>query len=360
VILVYTNLRDFQEKVYYWVFFCISFIIHFDQSKTILFPNLEYDLSAIDQNNFEERALSIFRFQAQHNPTYKNYLQIIGVDPLRINSLLKIPFLPIEFFKTHKVVTTDFIPEMTFESSGTTMKNTSRHYVRKASLYKDSLEKGFRLFYGEPRTWCIIGLLPSYLERQNSSLVFMVNELMAIASHKQSGFYLKDFEKLASELSVLERNKQKTLLIGVTYALLDFAEQYPMRLEHTRIMETGGMKGRRQEITREAVHEFLKNCFRVPGIDSEYGMSEILSQAYAVNDGIFRCPPWMKVFLRDEDDPLSTSIGNTGFINIIDLANFYSCSFIATDDLGKQVQGGFQVLGRSDLSDMRGCNLLVV
>lgn len=224
----------------------------------------------------------------------------------------------------------------------------------------------FHLFYGDPREWCIIGLLPSYLERNNSSLVAMTDELVRQSLHEKSGFYLYDFEKLASTLRALESAGQKTLLIGVTFALLDFAEQFPMHLQRTLVMETGGMKGRKEELTRNAVHEILKQNLGVEQVHSEYGMTELLSQAYSKGAGIFYCPPWMKILLRNEDDPLSmldAPTGNaykSGIINIVDLANLYSCSFIATDDVGKLYSDkSFEVLGRVDTSDIRGCSLLI-
>jgi hypothetical protein len=255
-----------------------------------------------------------------------------------------------------------------FESSGTTATVNSRHFVKDADIYRTSFSKCFSLFYNEAEYWCILGLLPSYLEKGNSSLVFMVNELIQESDHHLCGFHMDDFEKLYHTLLRNEISKQPTLLIGVTYALLDFAEQYPLKLNYTTIMETGGMKGRRKEMIRAEVHDVLKRQFGVDAIHSEYGMTELLSQAYSKGEGLYKCPPWMKIYLRDEDDPLKVKRYNrkatkpsTGLINVIDLANIYSCAFIATDDIGRlHPDGQFEVLGRSDYSDIRGCSLLSI
>ena len=326
-----------------------------------MFINTENRIFIIQKNDFEETALEIFRTQSEKNPVYKKYIEELKVDKLQINSLNKIPFLPVNFFKTQKIKTTNFEENIFFESSGTTQTINGRHFIKDISLYKKSFIEGFKRYYGDPDQWCIIGLLPSYLERKNSSLVFMVDELIKMSKHPKSNFYLHDFEKLSVELKLLENAKQKTLFIGVTYALLDFAEKYPMPLNSTIIMETGGMKGKRKEITRKEVHDFLKKQFGVSSIHSEYGMTELLSQAYSKNNGVFECPPWMKVLVRSEDDPFDISFTGSGIINIIDLANIYSCSFIATDDAGKIFENGdFEISGRIDGSDLRGCNLLVV
>lgn len=322
---------------------------------------------------FEKLALELFLFQYQNNEVYQQYVKALRVDPDSIQSLSQIPFLPIRFFKSHAVKTTVFDSTVVFESSGTTGSINSRHFVKDIELYKESFTKGFELFYGPVKDWCIIGLLPSYLDRQNSSLVYMVNELIQKSGHANSGFYLNEFEQLFNLLTELEKRNQKTLLIGVTFGLLDFAESYSSRIypglfNHTIIMETGGMKGRRREMIRQEVHDNLKNAFHVPLIQSEYGMTELLSQAYSGGNGIFKCPPWMKVLIRDEEDPLTIRIpyfqnmaSVSGAINIIDLANVYSCSFIATDDAGKVFpDGSFEVLGRMDNSDLRGCSLMVV
>lgn len=311
-------------------------------------------------------ALEIFYFQSRNNEVYKKYLELLRIVPEMIDSIEKIPFMPISFFKSHKVTTSAFIPETVFESSGTSGQNTSRHYVKSFALYQKSFRKGFNLFYGNPANWCILGLLPGYLERKNSSLVAMVKNLIEESKNPYSGFYLHDHEKLYQALVHNEIIEQPTILIGVTYALLDFAEKYSMKLQNTVVMETGGMKGKREEITRGEVHDFLKNKFGLQQIHSEYGMTELLSQAYSKGDGFFHTPPWMKVLVRDYNDPFSINAAPpgsrpaNGLINIIDLANLHSCCFIATDDIGKIYKNNtFEVLGRRDTSDLRGCSLLV-
>ncbi|MEO8568650.1 MAG: acyl transferase [Ginsengibacter sp.] len=310
-------------------------------------------------------ALELFRLQYENNEIYKTYVDTIGIVPGEVNSIEKIPYLPIQFFKNKTVATTTFEPELIFESSGTTDVNTSRHYIKKATVYRESFTRAFRLFYGNPQQWCIMGLLPGYLDRQNSSLVYMVNELIKLSGSNFSGFYLRDYEKLYKTIVSNEITEQPTLLIGVTYALLDFAEKYSMNLNHTWLMETGGMKGRREELTREQVHAILKERLNVNVVQSEYGMTEILSQAYSKKKGIFHCPPWMKVLVREHNDPFSVTANTdatkpvTGLLNIIDLANIYSCCFIATDDVGRLFKNEtFEVLGRQDQSDIRGCSLL--
>ncbi len=335
-----------------------------------LHPYSEYAETIFDFNNssFEGMALDIFRFQYANNPIYRLYADTLQKDINSVGSIADIPFLPISFFKSQIVASTSFEPEAIFESSGTTGSVNSRHYIKDLSIYTKSFLRGFGTFYGDPQTWCILGLLPSYLERKNSSLVLMVDELIRRTGHPDSGFYLYDHNKLQQVLYGLEERGQKTLLIGVSFALLDFAEHFPMSLRNTIVMETGGMKGRREEITREELHDILKRRFNLPNIHSEYGMTELLSQAYSSGNGIFRCPAWMKIFIRDEEDPLhlkNTGInpGNgsiSGVINVVDLANIYSCSFLATDDIGKLYpDGSFEVSGRIDNSDLRGCSLLV-
>jgi phenylacetate-coenzyme A ligase PaaK-like adenylate-forming protein len=311
-------------------------------------------------------ALEIFRFQYEHNPVYKSYVDALRIPPGNITQMRDIPFLPIRFFKSHKVVTGNFEPVAAFESSGTTGSINSRHHIKDLSIYRESFTKGFELFYGPARNWCIIGLLPSYLERSNSSLVVMVNELVKQSGHPQSGFYLNEYDRLVEVLQQLEAQQQPALLIGVSFALLDLAAIHSLKLKHTIIMETGGMKGRRREMIRQEMHDVLKRSFDVPAIHSEYGMTELLSQAYSRGNGIFQCPPWMKVVLREEEDPLTvkevkSAKGVSGVINVIDLANIYSCSFIATDDAGRLYpDGSFEVLGRIDNSDIRGCSLMVI
>jgi phenylacetate-coenzyme A ligase PaaK-like adenylate-forming protein len=315
----------------------------------------------VSAQNFLERALELFNWQYLNNPVYKQWCDLTIIGPSSIQTITQIPALPVGFFKTHEVVSTDFPLVNLFESSGTTQTSNSRHWVKDLELYRLSFNKAFSMFYGDVKDWCIIGLLPAYLERQDSSLVLMVDELIKQTGHQHSGFYLYEHEKLAATLALLEAAKQPTLLIGVTFALLDFAENWPQPLHYTTIMETGGMKGRRKEITRAEVHEVLNMQFKLPKIHSEYGMTELLSQAYSKGDGRYYCPPWMKVLVRDEEDPMQVKTTGKGVLNIIDLANTYSCGFIATDDMGIVYDdGSFEVFGRLDNSDIRGCSLMVV
>lgn len=320
-------------------------------------------VNKIFQNDigFQPLATQVFLYQYSNNKTYRQWCDCLHVDAQQPLSITQIPFLPISFFKTNMIISGDEQFEIFFESSGTTQSNKSRHYIKDLAVYIESFTKGFQLFYGDAKEWCIIGLLPSYLQQQHSSLVKMVDELIQQSGHAQSGFYLDEYEKLHTVLEQLETQKQKTLLIGVTYALLDFAEQFPLQLSSTTIMETGGMKGRRRELTRNEVHDILKKQFQLPQIHSEYGMSELLSQAYSKSDGRFYCPPWMKILVRDEDDPLLVKETGKGALNIIDLANVNSCAFIATDDVGEVFEdGSFTVAGRLDGSDIRGCSLMVI
>lgn len=304
---------------------------------------------------------TVFQFQYTNNAIYRQWCNLNGVNESQLVTEATIPYLPISFFKTHAVVSTTFNAQQIFESSGTTGTINSKHYVKDIAVYQQSFNTAFKQFYGNATDYCVIGLLPSYLERNNSSLVFMVNELIEQSKHPSSGFYLNEFDKLYSVLQQLEQQKQSTLLIGVTFGLLDFAEQYALPLNHTIIMETGGMKGRRRELTRQEVHAILQQSFGVNSIHSEYGMTELLSQAYSKGNGKFICPPWMKVVVRDEDDPLQIKTYGKGILNIIDLANVYSCSFIATDDIGIVYEdGSFEVQGRIDNSDIRGCSLLAL
>ena len=320
----------------------------------------------INEQDREKTVLEVFRFQYQHTAVYRDYVNALGIRPADVDRISRIPFLPIRFFKSHEIKAGDFEPELLFESSGTTSAASSRHLVKSAALYEESFTRGFERSYGPAENWCIIGLLPSYLERQHSSLVYMVNELIRQSNHPDSGFYLYEYERLSAVLHRLEESGRQTLLIGVTFGLLDFAEMTGLpALKHTVIMETGGMKGRRREMVREEVHDILSSAFHVPAIHSEYGMTELLSQAYSQGKGIFECPPWMEIRLRDEADPLSVSAPLdtpfTGAVNIIDLANIYSCSFIATDDAARLYpDGSFEILGRLDNSDIRGCSLLAV
>jgi len=312
-------------------------------------------------HNFQTRALELFKSQYSGNTLYRRFADSFQANPDSVKELTQIPFLPASFFKTDAVKTGEFEPEMIFESSGTTGVQPARHFVKQISLYRESFVKGFDFFYGDPGNYCILGLLPSYLERSGSSLVWMVDELIRLSGHSESGFYLFDFEKLYHILEKLEKDRQRTLVIGVGFALMDFAEKYSMQLSHTIIMETGGMKGRREEITRLEMHDMLKRKLGLSHIHSEYGMTELLSQAYSAGEGVYKPVPWMKVLIRDEDDPLRIRESGEGLLNIIDLANRSSCAFIATDDVAKIYgDGSFEVLGRMDNSDIRGCSLLVV
>lgn len=329
------------------------------------FPQRVFAASAA---GFDQLAIELFHYQYQHNLIYRQYCDAIKTDPSTVHSISRIPFLPISFFKTHEVKTGEFDAEMIFESSGTTTTVNSRHHVKELEIYRTSFNTCFEKFYGAAQHKCIFGLLPSYLERQHASLVMMTGELIKASKYELSDFYLYDHEKLQRSLMHNELLKIPSLLIGVTYALLDFAEKYPMQLRHTIVMETGGMKGRREEMTRTEVHAILQKQLGLGLVHSEYGMTELLSQAYSKGDGIFHSAPWMKVLLRDEDDPFhistATDAGNrplTGVINVIDMANIYSCCFIATDDIGRlHGNGCFEVLGRMDSSDVRGCSLMTV
>ncbi|HVU54039.1 MAG TPA: hypothetical protein VHD83_03250 [Puia sp.] len=327
----------------------------------MVFYNLLSDIFKASPETFSGLTLDIFRYQYEHNPLYRSYTDALGIQPGNVSALTEIPFLPVSFFKTHAVRTGEFIPQAVFESSGTTGSGGSRHEVKDLELYRTSFTKGFELFYGHIRDFCVIGLLPAYLERTGSSLVVMVNDLIALSGHPDSGFYLYEHEKLYGLLQGLEAKGQKTLLIGVTFALLDFAEKYSLQLKHTIVMETGGMKGRRKEITRPELHAFLRDRLGVKAVHAEYGMTELLSQAYSAGDGVFECPPWMRMLVRREDDPLDIGRRGEGLLNIIDLANIYSCSFLAVDDIGFiHPNGDFEVSGRVDNSDIRGCSLMVL
>lgn len=311
---------------------------------------------------FEKMALKVFRHQYDHNLVYRQFCDFVKKDKQTVKSLKQIPFLPIQFFKSHDVVSSTNYPETIFTSSGTTGSITSRHLVTDLSLYEQSYRQAFSQFYGNIEDYTVLALLPSYLERQGSSLIHMVEDLIQLSNNSDSGFYLNDYDALVSKLLEQERDNKNVLLIGVTFALLDLIEKQNFKLENTIIMETGGMKGRRKEMIREELHEILTKGFGVKSIHSEYGMTELLSQAYSLGNGIFECPSWMQIHIRDTEDALTyISNGKTGGINVIDLANINSCSFIATQDLGKKYDNGsFEVLGRFDNSDIRGCNLMVL
>ena len=321
------------------------------------------DLFSISgEKQFAKIALKIFRFQYENNPVYNAFCHYLKVDKQQVKSLKQIPFLPIQFFKSHAVVSNENPVAETFTSSGTTGMITSKHLVTDISLYEESYRKGFSQFYGNPEDYVILALLPSYLEREGSSLIYMVKDLIALSNNPNSGFYLNQYDALIEKLVALDRSGQNVILIGVTYALLDLIENKKFQLQNTIIMETGGMKGKRKEMIREELHEQLCNGFGVTSIHSEYGMTELLSQAYSLGNGVFECPSWMQILVRDTEDALTyIEEGKTGGINVIDLANINSCSFIATQDLGKKNPNStFEVLGRFDNSDIRGCNLMVL
>lgn len=319
------------------------------------------NIFSVSANEFDSLCLDVFRFQYQYNKVYRAWCDLTVSSVTSIRTPEQIPALPVSFFKTHRVVTTDFETDIFFESSGTTQTINSRHWVKDIGIYRQSFIRAFELFYGPVNNWCIVGLLPAYLERQHSSLVMMVDELVQLSGHPNSGFYLYEHQQLADLLQRLEKEAQPTLLIGVTFGLLDFAEAFPTQLKHTIVMETGGMKGRRKEMIRAEVHGLLERGLGVDKVHAEYGMTELLSQAYSRGDGRFRCPPWMKVLVRDEEDPLAVRSSGRGLLQVIDLANIYSSAFIAVEDVGIVYEdGSFEVWGRLDNSDIRGCSLLVV
>ena len=311
---------------------------------------------------FEALALRVFKFQFENNVVYRSFCDLLYKHPADVKSITDIPFLPIQFFKSHKVLSSNNSIEKTFTSSGTTGSITSKHLVTDIKLYEESYLEGFKHFYGNIEDYVVLALLPSYLERDGSSLIYMVNDLITKSKQPESGFYLNNLEDLAQTLQKIEARQQKTLLIGVSFALLDLVEQFQFHLKNTIVMETGGMKGRRKEIIRQELHNSLQSGFRVSQIHSEYGMTELLSQGYSKGNGVFECPPWMKILTRDTEDALTLQQPNkTGGINVIDLANINSCSFIATQDLGKVDENGeFEVIGRFDNSDIRGCNLMAL
>ncbi|RZJ74474.1 MAG: acyl transferase [Flavobacterium sp.] len=323
--------------------------------------NSEQIFSIANEATFNEVAVTVFEHQAKNCQVYHDYISNLRINPSSIKNYKEIPFLPISFFKSHQVLSTNQKPQFVFSSSGTTGQITSKHLVSDLSIYEESFNRAFKLFYGNPKDICILALLPSYLEREGSSLIYMVDDLLNQSLHPQSGYFLDDLTKLFNTLTDLKKANQKTILIGVTYALLDFVEQFQIDFPELIVMETGGMKGKRKEMVREELHDILTAGFGVKHIHSEYGMTELLSQGYSYGEGIFNCPPWMKILLRDTSDPLSLLQNRqSGGINVIDLANINSCSFIATQDLGKvYADGSFEVLGRFDNADIRGCNLLV-
>ena len=312
-------------------------------------------------NEFEIQALKTFQYQYSQVEVYHDWVNYLDVNPEQVQKVTDIPFLPISVFKTHQVLSKKQPAQVVFKSSGTTGMERSQHFVHRLDVYEESFTKGFEWFYGDITNYAILALLPSYLEQGESSLVYMVDDLIKKSNNPNSGFYLNNYDDLIAKLKVLESKKQKTILLGVSYALLDLVEQYDLQLKNTIIMETGGMKGRRREMVKEELHHVLKNGFGVNEIHSEYGMTELLSQGYSKGNGVFETPPWMKVLIRDATDPLTYISNNqTGGINVIDLSNWYSCAFISTQDLGKIIGSEqFEIVGRFDHTDIRGCNLLL-
>lgn len=313
------------------------------------------------EEDFHKTSLEVFRFQYERNSVYRKFCDLLKRDPGVVSSLDQIPFLPIEFFKNKNILSSEEKPEITFTSSGTTGSQTSKHHITDLSIYEESFLKTFERFYGKPTDYIFLALLPSYLEREGSSLIYMAETLINQSAHPESGFYLNELDVLSEKLHQLDKSGKKIFLIGVSFALLDLIEKSRFKLQNTIVMETGGMKGRRREMIREELHSKLKKGFGVEKIHSEYGMTELLSQAYSKGNGIFECPQWMKILIRDPEDALHFSEnGKTGGINVIDLANLNSCSFIATQDLGKIENEKVEILGRFDNSDIRGCNLLIL
>lgn len=323
-----------------------------------IFPNTNRIFELKGEKDFLNLALEVFRFQYLNVPVYQQFVDALSVNPSDVSTLEEIPFLPISFFKSHQVLAREAKVEKIFSSSGTTGMVTSKHLLADLSLYEQSFLKAFELMYGSISNFIVLGLLPSYLEREGSSLIYMVDKLIQWSRNSEGGFYLNEYDKL---IEVIQNNKQqkKILLIGVSYALLDLAEQYHPDLSDCVVMETGGMKGKRKEIPKVQLHQELQIGLNVGQIHSEYGMTELLSQGYSQGNQKFVCPPWMKILIREYNDPLTLTTKKSGGINVIDLANVYSCAFISTQDLGRYQSDGFEVLGRFDQSDVRGCNLLV-
>ncbi len=309
------------------------------------------------KSDFEEMCMHAFHYQMQNNSIYFEYASLILKNTIP-NNYTEIPFLPVEFFKQKQIICQGKKLEKIFLSSGTKGER-SKHLVSDLSIYKESFTKSFHYFYGDINDYCILALLPSYSEHEDSSLIYMTDHLLKKTNYSKSNYYINNYEDLNATIQELEAKEKKTILFGVTYALLDFAIMYPQKLQHTIIMETGGMKGKKKELVKQEVHDILKNAFSAENIHSEYGMTELLSQAYSKKNNVFQTPPWMEVLIRDINDPLSINQVNTGGINIIDLANIYSCPFVATQDLGKLYENGFSILGRMKESDLRGCNLLI-
>lgn len=325
------------------------------------FKSFEPLLYSVNERSFENIALSLFRFQAEHNPLYRQWLEYLSISARDVKAIYEIPFLPISFFKGHTVKTGNWAPEGVFRSSGTTGSSTSTHYIRSFEFYRNHSLRNFHHFFGSPKQYHLLGLLPSYLERNDSSLVSMIDYFIQQTDSNYSGFYLKDIDRLLLDLESLRGDERPVILWGVSFALLDIAEKYDIDLSHCLIFETGGMKGTRQEIIREELHGSLCRGLNVKSIYSEYGMTELFSQAYTKGDKLFYLPPWMRVLGRDISDPRAiASWGESCALNVIDLANWHSIAFIETEDIGRVYQdGSFEVLGRLDNSDVRGCNLLM-
>lgn len=321
-------------------------------------PDFIYQLNA---DNFNDIALQVFHYQFANNSIYRSFVEALHIQPSSIHRVEDIPFLPVSFFKSHKVVCSNQLPSLFFESSGTTGSINSRHYIVDVHLYEASLLSGFKQFYGAPNEYVFLALLPSYLERKNASLVHMANVLMQQSNHPANGFYLNEWGQLAEQIATLQAKNQKVILLGVTFALLDFAQAHPMDMKAVIVMETGGMKGRREEWTRKQVHQYLQERWGIKKIHSEYGMTEMLSQGYAQNEGLFFPSQTMKALVRDINDPMDVNINGSGVLNIIDLVNIHSCAFLATEDIGVvNDNGSFTVLGRQDHSALRGCSLMAV
>lgn len=321
--------------------------------------NRVFDIQS--EEEFNNLCLEVFKFQYQNCDVYQRFSDSLGIQAETIKHFSQIPFLPVEFFKMHEIISVPKSNEaIIFTSSTTTSQSPSKHYVNDITVYEKSFLKAFELFYGKPNDYCILALLPGYLERSGSSLVYMFDRLIKLSTDAKSGFFLHNYDELIEVIKSLKNNGKKTILIGVTYALLDLSERSIELGDNFIVMETGGMKGKRREMIKEELHAFLKQKLGINTIHSEYGMTELLSQAYSKGDGIFECPPWMRILIRDAEDPLSLVGENkTGGINVIDLANWQSCSFIATKDLGRLSGTKFEVMGRFDNSDVRGCNLMI-
>jgi phenylacetate-coenzyme A ligase PaaK-like adenylate-forming protein len=361
--MVATNNETIKKVYLMFDIFYVGYFIECKAKKNMqtVYENLTAAVKNVTPHTFEETALAVFQYQYKNNSLYKKYIDLLHIKPENVVKIAQIPYLPIAFFKNKDVKTGNWVAETTFTSSGTTGATTSRHAVKSLDWYLQNTTRGFDTLYRHPKNYCWLALLPSYLEREGSSLIAMAQHFIEISEYKESGFFLNDLENLVKTLKKCQKNNIPTVLIGVSFALLDVAEAFPMSLDPIILMETGGMKGRKKEITKQELHETLKNAFQLPQIHSEYGMTELLSQGYSKGNNIYEPAPTMRIFIRDITDPFEVlPPRRTGIINVIDLANIDTCSFIATDDLGKMhADGTFEVLGRVDNSDMRGCNLLI-